>query len=107
MSLNIKNPEAHALAARLATKTGETLTEAVTQALRERLARLDEVSDFDVRLGDRLVEAPTGDRVPRAIDHDSGFQIVCRRHALGLARAAQGASEILGPGFAAHDSDES
>jgi len=47
MSLNIKNPEAHALAARLATKTGETLTEAVTQALRERLARLDEVSDFD------------------------------------------------------------
>ena len=47
MSLNIKNPEAHALAARLATKTGETLTEAVTQALRERLARLDEVSEFD------------------------------------------------------------
>ena len=47
MSLNIENPEAQALAARLATKTGETLTRAVTQALRERLARRDEVADFD------------------------------------------------------------
>ena len=48
MSLNIKNPEAHALAARLAKKTGETLTEAVTTALRERLdaARADD-GDFD------------------------------------------------------------
>ena len=41
MSLNIKNPEAHALAARLAKKTGETLTDAVTIALRERLERLE------------------------------------------------------------------
>ena len=41
MSLNIKNPEAHALATRLAQKTGETLTEAVTIALRERLERLE------------------------------------------------------------------
>ena len=34
MSLNIKRPEAHALAERLAKLTGETLTEAVTTALR-------------------------------------------------------------------------
>lgn len=47
MSLNIKNPEAHALAARLAEKTGETMTEAVTIALRERLARLEQAGDFD------------------------------------------------------------
>jgi antitoxin VapB len=47
MSLNIKNPEAHALAARLAKKTGETLTDAVTTALRERLKRLEQTSDFD------------------------------------------------------------
>ena len=47
MSLNIKNPEAHALAARLAQKTGETLTEAVTTALRERLERLERTSEFD------------------------------------------------------------
>ncbi len=42
MSLNIKNPEAHALAAQIARKTGESLTEAVTVALRERLARLEQ-----------------------------------------------------------------
>jgi antitoxin VapB len=47
MSLNIKNPEAHALAARLAQRTGETLTEAVTTALRERLERLERTADFD------------------------------------------------------------
>jgi len=41
MSLNIKNDEAHALATRLAKATGESLTEAVTVALRERLARID------------------------------------------------------------------
>jgi antitoxin VapB len=47
MSLNIKNPEAHALATRLAQKTGETLTDAVTTALRERLERLERAGDFD------------------------------------------------------------
>lgn len=40
MSLNIKNPEAHRLATELARHTGATLTEAVTQALREKLARV-------------------------------------------------------------------
>ena len=38
MALNIKNEEAHRLAQLLARETGETLTEAVTLALRERLA---------------------------------------------------------------------
>jgi antitoxin VapB len=47
MSLNIKNPEAHALATRLAQKTGETLTDAVTTALRERLERLERTTEFD------------------------------------------------------------
>jgi antitoxin VapB len=42
MSLNIKNPETHALAARVAELAGETMTEAVTTALRERLARMEE-----------------------------------------------------------------
>ncbi len=42
MSLNIKNPETHALAAQIARKTGESMTEAVTVALRERLARLEQ-----------------------------------------------------------------
>jgi antitoxin VapB len=39
MSLNIKNPEAHALAKELAELTGETMTEAILVALKERLAR--------------------------------------------------------------------
>ncbi|HEY3624184.1 MAG TPA: type II toxin-antitoxin system VapB family antitoxin [Roseiarcus sp.] len=47
MSLNIKNPEAHTLAARLAKKTGETLTEAVVRSLRERLERLERPAEFD------------------------------------------------------------
>ena len=39
MTLNIKDPEAHKLAQELARQTGETMTRAVTEALRERLAR--------------------------------------------------------------------
>ncbi len=39
MSINIKNPEVHALAKELAELTGETMTEAVLIALKERLAR--------------------------------------------------------------------
>jgi antitoxin VapB len=40
MSLNVKNPEAHRLAQAIAKTTGETLTRAVTVALRERYERL-------------------------------------------------------------------
>lgn len=40
VSLNIKDPEAHRLAEAIAEETGETLTRAVTQALRERHERL-------------------------------------------------------------------
>lgn len=40
MALNIRNPETEKLAEALVRLTGETKTEAVTQALRERLARL-------------------------------------------------------------------
>jgi len=40
MALNIKNPETHKLAEELARRTGESMTEAVTQALRERLERV-------------------------------------------------------------------
>jgi antitoxin VapB len=39
MHLNIKNDEAHELAKELAELTGESMTEAVLVALRERLAR--------------------------------------------------------------------
>lgn len=39
MALSIKNPEADRLARELAKTTGESLTEAVVRALRERLRR--------------------------------------------------------------------
>jgi antitoxin VapB len=39
-SLNVKDPEAHRLAEAIAESTGETLTRAVTEALRERHERL-------------------------------------------------------------------
>ena len=40
MSLNIKNAETHRLVQELAAMTGESLTGAVTEAVRERLLRL-------------------------------------------------------------------
>ena len=40
MALNIRNDEAEDLAAKLAKLTGETKTQAVTKALRERLSRV-------------------------------------------------------------------
>lgn len=40
MALNIRNEETERLAAALARLTGETKTEAVTRALRDRLARV-------------------------------------------------------------------
>ncbi len=39
-TLNIKDPEAHRLAAAIAQETGETMTRVVTEALRERFERL-------------------------------------------------------------------
>jgi antitoxin VapB len=40
MTLNIKNPEAHRLAQELAALTGESMAAAVTESVRERLARI-------------------------------------------------------------------
>ena len=55
MALNIRNAEAEQLAAELAKRTGETKTEAVTKALRDRLARIRrELSGR--RLADELEE---------------------------------------------------
>jgi antitoxin VapB len=39
-SLNVKDPEAHRLAQAIAEATGETITRAVTEALRERHERI-------------------------------------------------------------------
>jgi antitoxin VapB len=40
MALSVKDPEADRLAREVAARTGETLTQAIVIALRERLARL-------------------------------------------------------------------
>jgi len=40
MALNIKNQDTHRLVKELASVTGESMTEAVTEAVRERLDRL-------------------------------------------------------------------
>ena len=41
MSLNVKDPEAHRLAQAIAQATGQSMTRVVTEALRERLARIE------------------------------------------------------------------
>ena len=50
MSLNIKNPEAHRLARELAEATGGTLTDAVTEALRDRLDEVRRKDPVDLLL---------------------------------------------------------
>ena len=53
MSLNLKNTETNSLAHELARLTGESLTTAVTVALRERIERLQQSKRGD--LSDRLL----------------------------------------------------
>lgn len=54
MSLNIKNEETHRLASQLAKITGESMSEAVGTAVRERLDRVR--SKSGERLADRLAQ---------------------------------------------------
>lgn len=54
MTLNIKDPEAHELARQLAEQTGETMTRAVTEALRERLARVSRAHQPETTADDLL-----------------------------------------------------
>jgi antitoxin VapB len=57
MSLNIKNPETYRLAKELADETGLSMTAAVTEAVRQQLARIRATSEDDAgaRL-DRMLE---------------------------------------------------
>jgi antitoxin VapB len=47
MSLNIKSDKAHRLATALAKRTGESLTDVVTKALEEKLARIEKDNRFE------------------------------------------------------------
>ncbi len=53
MSLNIKNEETHRLVRELSALTGESMTEAVTAAVRERLERIR--GEAGQSLADRLL----------------------------------------------------
>jgi antitoxin VapB len=53
MGLNIKNPQAHLMAEELSKLTGESMTTAVTIALRERLERIRQQQGLG--LADRLL----------------------------------------------------
>ncbi len=66
MALSIKTAEADALARSLARLTGESMTEAVTVALRERLAREQARRDGDAGLSARL--AALSERLRTAYD---------------------------------------
>ncbi len=72
MGMNIKNKEAHRLTAELANLTGESLTMAVTEAVRERLDRVRRARGTN--LADRLLtigkDCATHLKKPfRTIDH--------------------------------------
>ena len=54
MSLNIKSEQTHRMAKELARLTGESMTEAVGEAVRERLERLR--GDSNERLAERLLQ---------------------------------------------------
>lgn len=75
MSLNIKNEEAERLARLVAREADETVTEAVAQALRERLARLRARRSADLQLDGVLELARLCSRLPD-LDHRSPEQIL-------------------------------
>ncbi len=54
--LNIKDDEAHALAAELARRTGQSMTDAVKDALRERLKREQSGRAQSDRVVERVME---------------------------------------------------
>jgi len=70
MALSIKDPEADRLAREVADRTGETLTDAIVVALRERLARLRarpkrrRLRDELHEIGERCARLPTLDDRP-------------------------------------------
>ena len=72
MSLNIKNEETHRLAQELAKLTGESMTAAVTEAVRERLERLRQNRRKDLAERIRKIAKECGPlwKEPfRSIDH--------------------------------------
>lgn len=80
MALNIRNPEAEKLATELARQTGESKTEAVTKALRDRLARVRRartqrrLSDELEQIAEHCASLPVlhGRRAEEILGYDEG-----------------------------------
>ena len=70
MGLNIKKEETHHLAVRLATLTGETLTEAVTVAIRDRLEKVERHREVNAK-AQRIKEMVERAGLQDAPDHDA------------------------------------
>ncbi|HUJ32233.1 MAG TPA: type II toxin-antitoxin system VapB family antitoxin [Candidatus Acidoferrum sp.] len=75
MALNIRNSEAERLAAELAKSTGETKTEAVIKALRDRLARVRR-ERAKRRLADELEDIAKQYESLPVLDHRSADEII-------------------------------
>jgi antitoxin VapB len=85
MSLNIKNPEAYRLAHELARQTNETVTMAVTIALRERLERqqpnpkaglADWLDELTKRTAPLLKDLPPSDKIGDLLfDKETGLPL--------------------------------
>lgn len=69
MSLNIKNVETHRLAQELAALTGESMTVAVTEAVRERIARVKSKGMAERIMQIAKRSAPLWKEPYRSIDH--------------------------------------
>ena len=72
--LNIKSDDAYRLASKLSELTGESLTSAVTTALKERLERVQAGEDIEMRLARiREITADMRDRMDKPLptsNHD-------------------------------------
>lgn len=85
MGLSIKNPETQRLARKLARQTGETITTAITVALKERLERqkpnpkaglADWLDELSKRTAPLLKDLPSSDQVGDLLfDQETGLPL--------------------------------
>lgn len=72
MTLDIKDPMAHTLAQALAKETGETMTQAVTEAIRERLERIRRRHKPEATVAELLAIGHRGARTLKGEPMDHG-----------------------------------
>lgn len=85
MAMNIKNPETERLARKLAKRTGESLTVAITVALKERLERqqpnpkaglADWLNELSKRTAPLLKDLPSSDKIGDLLfDKETGLPL--------------------------------